>query len=117
MGDRPLGVTIICILGILGSLFWIGMGTISLGLGSMGLGSLPELGAMLSAMGTIVLVLGILLLLGFYWAWKMQKKGWTIVMVLEIIGIILSLATGDITSAALPVIIVLYLYLKRGMFS
>ena len=117
MADRPLGVTIICILGFLGALIYIAGGAAIFGLGGLGMMAIPAIGGLVTVMGAVVLVIGIVLLLAFFWTWKMRKRGWTIVMILEIIGIILSLLAMDFISIVLPIIIVIYLFLKRGLFT
>ena len=112
MADRPLGVTIICILGFLGAILTIITGAIVLVLG----GIYTSIG-LIASFGVLNLVIGTLLLLSFYWVWNLEKKGWTIVMILEAIGIITSLLTFNIIGVALPLVVIIYLYTKKDIFT
>lgn len=117
--ERPLGVTVICILGWIGAILSI-IGGIGIAFLGPLLGAFAEVPAMAGVvvgfLGIVTLILGLVLLVAFYWLWQMKKTGWTIVMVLEIIGIIMSLVSLNIWNIIIPVIIVLYLYTKKDLF-
>ena len=124
-GSRPLGVTIICILGFIGAILGIvgvaGFFLLAGLLGTMLAMEIPVLGAMLAGLMEIVMgafaVIQVVLLLGLIWLWQMKKKGWTIVVIFEIIGIVFALLSGMVIGAIIPVIIVLYLFTKKNLFS
>jgi hypothetical protein len=124
MAERPTGVTVICILGFLGAILEIvgGLGMVALG-GLFGGMSVPSMGAipgflagMFGIFGAILLILGIASFVVIFWLWKMKKIGWTLTMILEIIGILLSLVSFNIIGIVIPVIIVIYLWLKKDLF-
>lgn len=121
VANRPLGVTIICILGWIGSLLSILGGLALLGIGALlgevmggGVGTLlATLGPLI---GVLVLVLGIVNFIVLYWLWQMKKQGWTWTMVLEVISLILSLAQMNIIGMIIPGIVVVYLWMKKDLF-
>jgi len=121
MAERPLGVTIICILGFLGAI-----GTILGGIAALGFGmvwgataagtEMAGFEGLFAILGGAFLIIGIALLISLIWLWQMKKIGWTIVMILEIIGIILALVQMQIINLIIPVIIVAYLWMKKDLF-
>lgn len=124
MAQRPTGVSVICILGFLGAIIEIvgGLGMVALG-GLTGGIAIPEMAAvpgflagMLGIFGAILVVLGIASFVVIFWLWQMKKIGWTLTMILEIIGILLSLVSFNIIGLVIPVIIVIYLWLKKDLF-
>lgn len=121
MAERPTGVTIICILGWIGAILSIIGGAALAFLGPFLAAFVQEVpalvsGALLMGLGVVTLILGIVLLVAFYWLWQMKKTGWTIVMVLEIISLITGLVSLSWFQIIIALIIVLYLYTKRDLF-
>ena len=131
MAERPLGVSIIAILGFIAAIIAIllGIGLLALGgvavtmLESMipGLGML--LGIVVGAMGIVLLVAGIFQFLISYGLWKMKKWAWIIEMIFLILGILLNLA-GIISSPISSIVgiiigglITYYLWTKRTLFT
>jgi hypothetical protein len=85
--ERPLGVTIIGILWILGGLIYLFGGLGAAAIGGILLGALgAALGAILIIIGIIFIILGI----GCFMAWPWV---WTVGVILTIIGLILSIAS------------------------
>lgn len=116
MAERPTGVTVICILGFLGAILLIASGLMALTLGGIMTGFFGSLGEFVSVIAGLVLILGVLEFVGLYWLWYMLKKGWTLVIILEIIGIIISLLYFDIIGLMISGIIVVYLFMKKDLF-
>lgn len=136
---RPLGIKILCILGWLEALVILLAGIALIGLGFFGgslignfiggdiLGTLGT-GGVANLIGEIMGVLGILLaILGAasfwitFWLWKMQKRGWKwaiyaqiTTLLLGIVGLLLD--PTSILDLIIPVIIVIYLWMKKDLF-
>jgi hypothetical protein len=92
--ERPLGVTIIGILWILGGLIYL-LG----GIGAAALGGIL-LGALGAALGSILVIIGIIFIIlgiGCFMAWPWV---WTVGVILTIIGLLLSIASLFSTGAA-----------------
>jgi len=53
--------------------------------------------------GGLLLLFGLILLYGFYKLLKMSKTGWTIVVVLEILSLILSILTFNLIGIILAI--------------
>lgn len=98
MSERPSGVTILCILWLLGGLFWITGGFIGgVLLNTVGLGTLAAtFGVILLVIGIIDLLLGI----GCFMAWKWVWLVGIIAVILNILVCLVSLFTGGIGSIA-----------------
>jgi hypothetical protein len=116
MAERPLGVTLICLLGFLGSILGIlgGIGVSLLG-GALGFSGLTGSG-ILGIIGIITLLISVASLVGFYWVWNMKKLGWTVIMVLEAINILLLVVSGSYGSLLIPGVVVIYLWMKKDLF-
>lgn len=97
---RPLGVTIIAILTIIGGIIFLASGLVLLIIG----------------IGIILLALGIAFLVMAYGLWKGKRWAWTITLILSAIGIILALVSiafgnvGSILSVFIHGIVIYYLY-------
>ena len=105
-GDRPLGVTILGILQILGGILSIvaGFGLIALAALMTGL----EL--LFMAIGAVTLVLGIVGLIVGWGLYTMKSWAWMLAIILNIINIILAIYPSfNIISMIIPIIIILYL--------
>ncbi len=104
--DRPLGVTILGILQILGGILSIvaGFGLIALAALMTGL----EL--LFMAIGAMTLILGIVGLIVGWGLYTMKSWAWMIAIILNIINIILAIYPSfNIMSMIIPIIIILYL--------
>jgi len=117
--ERPLGVTILGVLGIVGSVLCILLG---IGLAFLGIAFFPAggefaqfLGGFVGIIGMVIIVMGVLsavlswgLLNGKYWAWL-------ITLILEVLGVISSLGLllsapfFALFSLAIPVVVIWYL--------
>jgi uncharacterized membrane protein HdeD (DUF308 family) len=97
---RPLGVTIIAILTVIGGLIFLGSGLVLLIVG----------------IGVILLALGIAYLVMAYGLWKGRGWSWTITLILMVIGIIVAIASivagngASIVSIIIHAVIIYYLY-------
>ncbi len=120
MADRPLGLTIICILGFIGAIIGILSGIAIFGVGAI-FGSLAGgtygglFGAISWIIGIVTLVIGVVSLYAFYGLWNMKKWAWTLTMILEVISIIFGLTSFN-PVIIISVIIVIYLWMKKDIF-
>jgi len=120
MAERPLGLTIICILGFIGAIIGIFGGIAMFGLGAIFGGLISGmygglLGTISWIVGIVILIISIISLYAIYGLWNMKKWAWTLTMILEIISIILGLTALN-PSIIIPVIIVIYLWIKKDIF-
>jgi uncharacterized membrane protein (DUF2068 family) len=110
--DRPLGVTIIAILTIIGGIGFLISGITAVGVAPF----LPDLGILSAAIGAVLIALGIAYFVMAYGLWKGKGWAWTITLVLSFIGIVLGIAsivTGNIGAVfhlVINIIVVYYLY-------
>ena len=120
MAEKPLGVTIICVLGFLGGIIAIlgGAALLALpGLAEIAGTAVPAMfEGIATIMGGIILIIGIATLIVLYWLWNMKKIGWTIYMILQVISIVINLVSMQLASLVIPVIIVAYLWTKKDLF-
>jgi uncharacterized membrane protein HdeD (DUF308 family) len=97
---RPLGVTLIAILTIIGGLIFLASGLVLLIIG----------------IGIVLLALGIAYLVVAYGLWKGKAWAWTITLILSVIGIIVaivSIAAGNVAAIINVIIhgiVIYYLY-------
>jgi hypothetical protein len=117
MADRPLGVSILCILSWIGSIILIGLGSIG-AIAAIAIGA--PLGLLLSLS---ILIIGILLFFVTFGLWQLKSWAFWIVMILNIIQIVLAIGTaviqgtaGPIVGIIVPIIIVIYLGTVRDHF-
>jgi len=114
---RPLGVTVVAILQILGGVLFI--------LGGAALAALPQLvelplpgfGLLFGGLGAFLIVIGILALLVGWGLWAGKGWAWWLTVILQALGIVSSLASlalGDPTAIASLIIaaIILYYFFK-----
>ena len=119
MAKRPMGVTIIAIIGIIFAILGILGSIASLGIFTLiptmvGGAEFTILGALMMPIMALSLIISIISLLGFYWLLQMKKNGWTLTIVLQIISIFTGLLT--LVGWIIPLIIVIYLWMKKGLF-
>ena len=104
--NRPLGVTIIAILAVLG-----GIGSLLSGFTILVV--IPILGLVL---GGILIIIGLAYFAVAYGLWKGQSWAWSITLIISIIGIIVGLGSiivgnvGAILHVIVNIIVIYYLY-------
>jgi uncharacterized membrane protein (DUF2068 family) len=104
--QRPIGVTIIAILAILGGIAFLasGLGTLIL---------IPLMGIFI---GSGLLILGLAYFLMAYGLWKGKSWAWTLTLILSGIGIIVGIGSiivgniGSIFHIIINAIVIFYLY-------
>ena len=101
-GERPLGVTLIAILQFLQSIALLGAGALLL-FGGLVLPFLAAIGIGLAVIGLIGFYVGLGLL-------NLRSWAWTWAVVLNILGLIISLANPGWVSVLLSLVIVIYLF-------
>lgn len=107
---RPMGVTILAVLAAIGGVLGILGGLALVGLGGLAAAGSGPLAGMIAIFGIIALAQGVLSLAFAYGAWMLKPWGWTLGVVVEVIGIVLSvlfIIDGDstITSQAISIVI------------
>lgn len=136
-GGRPVGVIIVFALGILGSISGILFGALFV-LSTMSetsiipiefFGALPQsILNQIFTIGTVNLVIGIIGLLAYILFFQMKKIGWILVILILIFSIVygainlaiggfeISMLYGYIVNLIYMLIILAYIFLKRGLF-
>ncbi|TFG29921.1 hypothetical protein EU528_08955 [Candidatus Thorarchaeota archaeon] len=104
-GERPLGVTILALLQMIGGVIGIFGGATSM-LAAMLLG---PLGLLFVIIGAVLLIMGLLGLIVGWGLWGLKSWAWMWAMIVNIINIILAIVQLNIISLIIPLIIVLYL--------
>jgi hypothetical protein len=103
--ERPLGVTIISILGFLGSIIIFSFSVVSLIQGEI------------FNIGTYILLgISVVAFIAIFGVWQMKKWGWNFLMIVFSLSIILDFITFNIRLTPLTLIIVIYLWMKRKLF-
>jgi uncharacterized membrane protein YuzA (DUF378 family) len=117
VSTRPLGVTIICVLGWIGALFSLlgGLTLLGFGMTAYNVASMlyTEFGTIL---GVTYLLFGLAGLLMFYWLWHLKKQGWRWAMIIESLMLAMSLLEMNIVGMIIPGIIVIYLWTNKNLF-
>lgn len=109
---RPLGITVIAILAAIGGVFGIinGLGLMTGG-GLLGALGVTVLGLPPVVYGVIVLVIGAAELYAAYGAWNLKGWAWMWLLVLQVIGILLSIYPRlNIVGIAIGAVVLFYLY-------
>ncbi len=104
-GDRPLGVTIIAILQIIGNLIVLSGAVIIM----MGAALIPFFGAIFLILGAIMTLFAIFGLVVGWGLWSLKSWAWMIALILNILNIILNIFSGQYIAIIIPLIIVIYL--------
>jgi uncharacterized membrane protein (DUF2068 family) len=108
-GERPLGVTIIVILEVLGALAYLFLGAMAVLAGAYASSIFPGLGAFAVALGAIVLIFGLLYLLLAWGLWTLKSWAWMAAVILNLIGLILGILQFNWIGVIINLIIVIYL--------
>jgi uncharacterized membrane protein (DUF2068 family) len=109
---RPLGVTIIAILTIIGGIGFLASGIAAV----VAAPFLSDMEGLSAGIGAALMALGIAYFVMAYGLWKGKGWAWTITLVLSFIGIVLgiiSIVTGNIGAVfhlIINIIVVYYLY-------
>jgi hypothetical protein len=125
---RPVGITIVCALGLVLSVLLIIVGIFAFALADYAGALVAEEMAVAATMlfrilGAVSFALGVVGFVAFYLLFKMKRTGWIIVTVvgfLAIISGILSLAGGNlisVVSVIIWILIVGYLWTQRKVFT
>ncbi len=116
--ERPLGLLIIVVLGTIGAVLGILASLAMLFMGSLVMGGMMSglIGGSILAVSALLLVINIVKLYGLYLAWRLERKGWKIVLVLAAIGLLVALGNASILMIAINAIIIWYLYTNQDLF-
>jgi uncharacterized membrane protein (DUF2068 family) len=106
-GDRPLGVTILAVLQIIGGLLSLVVAIPLMTIAAL----LPILGFLFLIMGAVMALLGILALVVGWGLWSLKSWAWILALILNIINLILNIANWEVAwfSAIINLIIIIYL--------
>ena len=110
--NRPIGVTIIAILTIIGGIGFLASGIAAV----VAAPFLSDMEGLSAGIGAALMALGIAYFVMAYGLWKGKGWAWTITLVLSFIGIVLGIAsivTGNIGAVfhlIINIIVVYYLY-------
>ena len=107
---RPQGVTILAILAAIGGVLGLLAGIALVGVGGLaGAGGAGPLAGFIAIFGIIAVVQSVLLLAFAYGAWTLKPWAWTLGVVAEVIGLILSVLFiingADISSQVIGIVI------------
>jgi hypothetical protein len=107
MANRPLGVTILAILQLLGALSWLFLGFLVLAVALL----LPPLAMLIALIPLFIGIIGFILFLGL---WGLKSWAWIWTIVANILSIIVIVAQNtvmvNIIQLAISLIIVIYLF-------
>ena len=78
MVDRPLGVTILCILNFIGAIALIAIGAIAVFFGIIWVG--------FAIFGAVILVIGIILFFVTFALWNLKMWAWWLTIILNVIS-------------------------------
>ena len=101
--ERPLGVTILAVLQILGGLMMLVLGALATLAGLLFI--------LFAIVGVVMVILGILGLIVGFGLWGLKSWAWTWAMIVNILGIIFGLFDiwNNIISIVISLIIIIYL--------
>lgn len=117
--ERPLGVTILSVLGYIGAILMALSGISVIAFGGLA-SSLGVLGLMFGSVGIIagvmLLAMGIITFAVSYGLWNLKKWAWTVAIILEGLSVLGNLMSMSIVGIIIPVIVVYYLYTQKEIF-
>jgi hypothetical protein len=104
-GERPLGVTILAVLEIIGGILSIigGFGVVTLAM------LLGPLGFLFMILGAITLLLGIIALVIGWGLWSLKSWAWMAALIINLINLILNVLSAGWLPAIINLIIIIYL--------
>jgi uncharacterized membrane protein (DUF2068 family) len=104
--QRPLGVTVIAILTVIGGLGFLGSGALIFAL-------IPLLGIII---GGVLVIIGIAYFVMAYGLWNGRRWAWKLTLILSVIGIILGIGSivvgnvGSLFHTIINAVVIYYLY-------
>jgi len=104
-GERPMGVTILAILQIIGGVLGLVLGIMALMVASL-LGIFGFLLVIVAGVATLFAILGLIVGWGL---WSLKSWAWMFALIINIINLVLALLQFDVISMIIPLIIVIYL--------
>ncbi|MHA1960945.1 MAG: hypothetical protein ACW99U_11980 [Candidatus Thorarchaeota archaeon] len=105
--ERPMGVTILAVLQILGGAIVLFLGGV---LGLLAAALLPPAFAAFALIfAAFAVILGLISLVVGYGLWGLKSWAWTWAMIVNVLNIITALLGGNYIGLVIPIIIVLYL--------
>ena len=116
MAERPLGVTIICILQFIGAIGGIVIGALAVLLG------LAIASGLLLALGAVILVIGIIAFFVTFGLWKLKSWAFWLTIIINIVSILSSISTAlsgypsAIGGLIIPLIVMIYLFTVKDHF-
>ena len=118
---RPIGVTIIAILGIIFSFLMVFAGLAGFFLSdAIGADAFGGLGSLLSLVSVMALVIRVVGIIASVFLLKMKKIGMILVVIVGILSIIMSVlqfSTNNLISIIIWAIIIAYLFKKKDLFA
>ncbi|MHA1965434.1 MAG: hypothetical protein ACXACG_10340 [Candidatus Thorarchaeota archaeon] len=103
--ERPLGVTIIAALQLIGAVVLIFGGYTALLAGAV----IPWLGALAALIGGVMIIFGIFGFIIGWGLWTLKSWAWMVAFILNLLSVIFALLSFDLISLIIPLIIVIYL--------
>jgi len=105
-GGRPLGVTILAILNILGGIFQILTGYLAVMAASL----LGPLGFLFVIVGGVLLFLGFISIIIGWGLWSLKSWAWMVALIVNFINLILNVYSQGWISVIINLIVIVYLF-------
>lgn len=103
--SAPLGVKIICVLGVIGAIMLFFASFFMMGAGG------PFIG-----FGLLFMLLALLHLVVVYGLWTVEPWGWTWGMVVFAFGAVMDVFQGQIFGLLISIVLIVYLYSKKDYY-
>ncbi|MFW9958195.1 MAG: hypothetical protein ACFFCT_08990 [Candidatus Odinarchaeota archaeon] len=105
-GGRPLGVSILAVLNILGGIFQVFTGYLAV-MAAMLFG---PLGFLFAIVGGVLLFLGLISIIIGWGLWTLKSWAWMIALIVNFINLILNVFSAGWLSAIINLIVIVYLF-------
>ncbi|MDH4215060.1 MAG: hypothetical protein OEV85_14180 [Candidatus Thorarchaeota archaeon] len=105
-GGRPLGVSILAVLNILGGIFQVFTGYLAV-MAAMLFG---PLGFLFAIIGGVLLFLGLISIIIGWGLWALKSWAWMIALIVNFINLILNVFSAGWISAIINLIVIVYLF-------
>lgn len=115
--QRPIGVTILAILVILGGIFMLFGGLVLLGVGAVaGAGGAGIFGGLVAVIGGLLALFGLLWVIAGIGLWRLKGWAWWLAVIVSVINLAISGVSMDFVGVAIALLILIYLVVVRGSF-